>query len=225
MSAEDSILAENFPLDWVNYLFDQPVTEDGWVWTPGTPGWEDPPVRIATLVAETFEDAGRLLARFTDAQLDQGLRFLISMTGSEYLYLLNDLTVPLPGRLRVLRSFVPLFEQIMARRCPARYEDLRKPGASPLNGICFMWWDILPISAEPENPAYAEFDAEVLRVLRSLLAIPHDACRESALHGLGEWADQYPLIAEIIDDFLRSTPNLHPALVAYAERAKTGAIM
>jgi hypothetical protein len=62
-------------------------------------------------------------------------------------------------------------------------------------------------------------------VLRRLLAIPHDACRESALHGLGHWAIYYPQVAQMIDEFLRNTPHLRPELVTYAERARTGCIL
>jgi hypothetical protein len=88
-----------------------------------------------------------------------------------------------------------------------------------------MWWDILPIHGCPEEPARAEFDAEVLVVLRQLLSIPHDACRESALHGISEWSFCYPQVSEFVDDFLSSTPNLRPELVSYAHRAKVGDVL
>jgi hypothetical protein len=124
-----------------------------------------------------------------------------------------------------LRSFVPLFEQVMAVRCSPHLSHLDEPGANPLNGACYMWWDILPIHGSPDEPARAEFDAEVLKVQRRILAIPHDACRESALHGLGHWALYYPQVSEIIDENLRQTPDLRSELVAYAERAKIGYVL
>jgi hypothetical protein len=68
-------------------------------------------------------------------------------------------------------------------------------------------------------------DVNVLLAPGRLLNVPHDACRESALHGLGEWAFKYPQVAVIVDDFLRRTPNLRPELMAYAERARTGYVL
>ena len=105
-----------------------------------------------------------------------------------------------------------------------RRTDPLEQGASPLNSACYMWWDILPIHGCPDIPERAEFDAEVLVVLQRLLAIPHDACRESALHGLGHWTIDYSKVPFIIDDFLSHTPNLRPELVAYARSAKTGVL-
>lgn len=87
-----------------------------------------------------------------------------------------------------------------------------------------MWWDILPIIGEPEEPDRAEFDAEVLRVLARLLSIPHDACRESALHGVSEWYVHYPRAEAIVDEWLERTADLPPDLVSYAQRAKVGMV-
>lgn len=82
-----------------------------------------------------------------------------------------------------------------------------------------------PSHGRPEEPSRAEFDAEVLVVLRRLLAIPHDACRESALHGIGHWADYYPSAASIVDDFLANTSGLRPELVSYALGARIGGVL
>ena len=61
-----------------------------------------------------------------------------------------------------------------------------------------------------------------LRVLSRLLAIPHDACRESALHGISEWQFDYPKIQGVVDEFLASTSGLRAELVSYAQQAKMG---
>ncbi len=113
----------------------------------------------------------------------------------------------------------------MAVRCSPHLSHLDEQPANPLNGACYMWWDILPVCGDPGNPAMAEFDTEVLRVLSRLLAIPHDSCRESALHGLGEWRVFYPGIAHIIDEWLGRTYGLRAELIAYAQRAKEGDIL
>lgn len=210
---------------WIEYVFDHPVADPAWHWALDAPEWEGTPARVATYIAETFEESGRLLARFSDEQLNQAFWFLASNNCCEFMYALVDLGVSSGSRLRALRSFVPLFEQVMAVRCSPHLSHLDEHGANPLNGACYMWWDILPIHGRPEEPARTDFDAEVLVVLRRLLAIPHDACRESTLHGISEWSNYYPQVSGIVEDFLACTPNLRAELASYAERAKAGNVL
>ncbi|MBN9693596.1 MAG: hypothetical protein J0M24_25400 [Verrucomicrobia bacterium] len=210
---------------WIEYVFDHAVTDPAWHWAPDAPEWHEPPGQVATHIAETFEHSGHLLARFTDAQLNQGFWFLVSNSCTEFMFSLVELELPVSVRLRALRSFVPLFEQVMAVRCSPHLSHLDEHGANPLNGACYMWWDILPIHGCPEDPARTEFDVEVLAVLRRLLSIPHDACRESALHGISEWSIDYPQVSGIVDDFLVCTPSLRPELASYAQRAKVGNVL
>jgi len=207
---------------WIEYVFDHPATDPAWHWAPDAPEWGEPPAQVATHIAEAFKDSGRLLARFSDEQLNQAFWFLVSGSCSEFMYALVDPAVPSSSRLCALRSFVPLFEQVMAARCSPHLSHLDEHVANPLNGACYMWWDILSIHGCPEEPARAEFDAGVLMVLRRLLSIPHDACRESALHGISEWSVYYPQVAGTVEDFLVCTPNLRPELASYAQRAKVG---
>src|SRR5436190_3817571 len=211
--------------NWMDHVFDHPVTDPAWHWAPDAPEWDGPPAQVATHIAETFEESERLLARFSIEQLNQGFWFLVSNSCSEFMYALVDPKVPSLSRLRALRSFVPLFEQVMAARCSPHLSHLDEKGANPLNGACYMWWDILPIHGCPEEPARADFDAEVLEVLRRLLAIPHDACRESALHGISEWSIYYQQVSGIVEDFLARTQNLRPELASYAQRAKVGDVL
>lgn len=209
---------------WIAHVFDHPVTEPAWHWSLDAPKWQDSPEHVASLIAETFERSGELLSRFSDAQLNQAFWFLVSGGGSDFMFALVDSAVPLATRLRALRSFVPLFEQVMAVRCSPHLSHLDEQPANPLNGVCYMWWDILPIHGKPEEPERTEFDAEVLRVLPRLLSIPHDACRESALHGVSEWQLYYPFAEAIVDDWLARTPGLRPELFSYAQRAKVGIV-
>ena len=218
-----SITSASSSLDkWIEYVFDHPVTNPAWHWATDAPEWDGPPAQVATHIAETFEESGRLLARFSDEQLNQAFWFLVCSSCSVFMCALVDPGVPSPSRLRALRSLVPLFEQVMAARCSPHLSHLDEPGANPLNSACYMWWDILPIHGCPGEPARAEFDAEVLEVLRRLLAIPHDACRESALHGISEWSKYDHQVSGMVEHFLACTPDLRPELASYAQRAKVG---
>lgn len=238
--------------DWIGHVFDHPISKREWHWEENAPSWEDTPANNALFIAEAFERSGELLAPFSDEQLDQGFWYLVSDSCSEFMDLLVDESVPLTLRLRVLRSVVPVFEQVMAARCSPHLSHLDEHGANPLNSACYMWWDLLRFSFHPKltfpkhqvmNQAWsqglrdhpklifpkplvkAEFHSEVPKILRQLLTIPYDACRESALHGLGHCCDFYPGVAEIIDEFISITPNLRLELVAYANWARTGSVL
>ncbi len=215
----------HLPQEWIAHVFDHPVTHPEWYFSLDAPEWQGKPEHIAANIADTFEHGGESLARFTDEQLNQGFWYLVGNNGSNFTDALVDRVVPFAIRLRALRSFVPLFEQVMARRCSPHLSHLDEHGANPLNSACYMWWDILPICGCPQEPERAQFDAEVLLTLRRLLAIPHDACRESALHGIGHWSLYYPQAADIVDELLSGTPGLRHELVAYAENARVGCIL
>lgn len=112
----------------------------------------------------------------------------------------------------------------MAVRCSPHLSNLDEGPSNPLNYACFMWWDPDPFYANTKKPERREFDAEVLRLFPQLLAIPHDACRESALHGVGHWQADYPSLEGVVDEFLARTPHLRPELVHYAKCAKIGMV-
>ena len=211
--------------DWIAHVFDHPIAEPAWHWSSDAPRWDGSEADTAAFLAEMGERSGQLLARFTDAQLNQGFWYLLSPSCSSFLFSLVAPEVPLPGRLRALRSFLPLFQQVMAVRCSPHLSHLDEQPASPLNSACYMWWDLIPIHGRPDLPERAAVDAEVLRLLPRLLAIPHDACRESALHGIGHWQIYYPELTSVVDDFLERAPRLRPELVAYARAAREGAIL
>jgi hypothetical protein len=204
--------------EWITFIFDHPVASPEWYWSEDAPEWQGAREEVPALIAETFEDAGELLARFSDEQLDQGFWFLVGNTPPDFMLTLVDATITLTARLRALRSFVPLFEQVMAARCSAHLSHLAEV-ANPLNDACYMWWDLLWCQI-PED-----IDAEILVTLRRLLGVPHDACRESALHGLGHWARRCPQAADIVDEFLSSTSGLRPELIAYAQQVRIGKVL
>jgi hypothetical protein len=62
-------------------------------------------------------------------------------------------------------------------------------------------------------------------VLRHALSIPHLACQESALHGLGHFGSvQKEPVLSIVSEFLQAQRIL-PELVGYAKRAANGVVL
>lgn len=218
---------ESLPFDdWVAHVFDHAVADRAWYFDLDTPVWAGPaPLTLAHLT-RLFGDPGRCLARYDDRQLNEGFWYLVSNSASDHMFALTDASAPLANRVRCLESFTSLFEKLFAVRCSPHLSHIDQPGAGPLNGVCYMWWDLLPLSGTPADPSRREIDAAALSVMEATLGLDSLACRESALHGLGHWYHAYPeRVGDIIERALGRSTAWPPALTRYAGIAKTGCVL
>jgi hypothetical protein len=207
--------------EWVQYLFDNPPD---YRWFDQITSGEDLPSSVLVdYLTRLFTEAGIVLADFTDAQINQTLWFLIG-EGSDGAFALFDETVPWPARRAALQATLTLFSDCFVPRCTASLSHLDEP-ASPLNSICYIWWDLFPTWGTPNDAGRAELDSLVLDLLKRILHLPSIACQESALHGLGHWMSRYPRqVTGIIDDWLQRQTTLRPELRRYALAARVGCI-
>lgn len=214
--------------EWLIYVFDRPVDDSRqeWYWDAEADWWRGSHDQIIQFVTQAFENAETVFEPYSDAQLNQGLWFIASNGCSDYMFALLDPGVPWSARQRCVRSMHNLFEECFAKRCTPQLSHLDEPGASPLNRVCYMWWDIIPIGAQPNDPDQTGLDREILGVMESTLRLNSVACYESALHGLGHWQHYYPQrVGEIIDTFLESEKNLREELRTYAMSASRGCVL
>jgi hypothetical protein len=136
---------------------------------------------------------------------------------------LLDQNVPWPIRQRGLQSIYTFFEKFFAVACSDELGHLCKTDSTPINGACYMWWDLFPSWGNPEDAARQEEDQVILKVMEGILGIESEACRESALHGLGHWGPGYPEeVRRIVDDFLGRDPPISEPLREYALTARSG---
>jgi hypothetical protein len=218
--------------EWTAYVFDHPVTDPAWHWDINAEHWNGPAATIVAYLTQTFERADSVLLPFSDAQVYQGLNYLVSASCSSYMFALREEAVPLASRLRGIQAMVTLFETCFAKRCSPHLSHLDEAGANPLNVVCYMWWDILPMHGftyhEPARADSAALDQALLAAIKQILQMDAIVCQESALHGLGEWYPYYPEVAEdTIAEFLGRyrgwrSRKLRPELRSYAERARIG---
>ena len=217
-----SIQQVNFA-QWLDFLFDHPVTEPAWHWSTEADQWGGSPAETVSHLTRTFRESGTALLKYSDAQLKQGFWYLVDPGCSDIAFSLVDSKVPEKLRLEAIESIGDLFEYCFARRCSDHLSHLDEPGANPLNASCYMWWDILPIHGKPEEPARRQTDIAILLVLERTLRLESEACRESALHGLGEWQCYYPLNVErIVDGFIWHNRKIRASLRNYAYAARHG---
>ncbi|RYX82111.1 hypothetical protein EON83_21090 [bacterium] len=208
--------------EWITYVFDHPVSEplQEWYWDSAWEDWDGPAETIVDYVTRTFNQSGTLLSPFSDGQVNQGLNYLINFSCSSYMVALQGEVVSLEDRLRCIDSMATLFKDCFATRCTPYLSHLDEPGVSPLNSVCYMWWDTLPLHGlahhHPEWPSGPTVDQHILAVIEQGLNLS-EACVESSLLGLGEWGHYYPeKIQQIIDDFIEANPGLRPELRNFA---------
>jgi len=211
--------------EWLRYVFDHPVSDPHWYFDVNALSFEATQADYAQLIRETFERSGEDLFQFTDAHVNQGVWFLASPSGSDFIFSLRDGDVPVERKVAGIRSIYYLYRNCFAKRCTETLGHIDEAGASDLNPICYMFWDVCPLSNLDKANDKAELEAAVFSVLEDTIRLPHRACIEAGLHGLGNIAYSYERrVKEVIDRFLK-TARLDAALKGYAERAREGCIL
>lgn len=219
-------MAEASYQDWLTYIFDREATEDGEAWYSSEPAAiELSPRRAAEYTTRAFGDAALTLRRYSDAQIARGLDYITNTMVSDHGHFLHNGEVPQDERIDAINSMAALFRGVFDPRCRPVLSHIDEPGGGLLNMVCYMWWDVLPLFAEPGGHRPNPIDDSCLSVMRETLALANPACQESALHGLGHWAGAYPMFAAgAIDGFLAANPELRPELRAYALAARSGCV-
>ena len=203
--------------EWIINVFDHAVREPHWEQVPSY--WYGPNATIVGYMTRLFAEADTVLASFSDAQAAQGLWAMCSQDDAEYPLLLTAASLPLQARLECLEAMTSLFGRFFARRCTPHLSHLDRIATpahvSPLNGVCYMWWDVMPLGvhSKAEWPA---IQSVILTVFRHCLESNSIACQESALLGLMNWSyDETPQMAaveEIVERVLSQESGAWPAL-------------
>jgi hypothetical protein len=214
---------------WRSWVFDHPVANPAWHFDLDADFWDEERVPTLTVdyLTRLFEEPCSLPALFSDAQIAQGLWFLADNSCSNHMFALADEAVSWSHRERGLRSMFVLFRDLFAPVCADRLSHgLTSAGRSPLDDVCYMWWDLHPLPFAASGSERARVSAVILDVLRETLLLPSPACQEGALHGLGHLYFDHPReVQRIIDEFLGRNSRLLPALHQYARSARTGSVL
>ena len=246
--------------DWLRHVLDRPVAEhrgDAWYWHAEAEPWEHSPEpgTVVGYLSRLFEGAATLLRPFSDAQAAQGLEYLINNALSNYMFPLMDPDVAWSERRRAIGAMYVVFASVFEPRCsPTLSHTLTEPdpAVNPLNGPCYMWWDVCPLQGNagpaPEedfvlpteelldpgpriDPYAADLEDEILGLLERTLALDNVACQEAGLHGLGHRHHKHAASVEaIVDVYLQSRFPAWPpdeqgqSLRGYALAARRGMV-
>lgn len=185
--------------EWLTYLFDHEIVPGlpEWYWQENAPVFEATPAEVAELWIAMMKNAETDLLDYSDAQLGQGLWYLFSNACSDHSFQVTSGDLPVKKVAEVYDSLRWLYTGLFSRRCLPVLGHLSEEG-SPLNGICYMLWDVSPLGWPPENDRTPAVVTALFGVLEHALDLPHRACAESALHGLGEIQSRYPERVEAV---------------------------
>jgi hypothetical protein len=213
--------------EWIGFLFNRPSGDTHWCFDEQDLEWKVPQELTAEYLAQTFEAPQMWMAKFSPQQVADGLAHTWNTSMGDLFRLLVDPTVTWQLQKRVIEALIPLYQHCFSKLCHPGLSHLNECGDNPLNGVCYMFWDVCLLSPQPEDRANRDRDNACLRVMEQTLRIDHDACRESALHGLGHWASSYPSRVEsIIQQGLKAVrKRLRKELLAYADNAQIGNIV
>jgi hypothetical protein len=147
---------------------------------------------------------------------------MISPGLGEHMLCLDEPSVPIENRLRCVRSCETLFRKLMVPRCSAHLSHCDWTGAAPLNSVCYMWWDLMPVYGGPEPRDREALHVAALETMATILKFDSLACRSPRL---GHWRSAYPNDVELlVDEFLRTHSG--PAeLLSYARNARFGCVL
>lgn len=199
--------------EWVAAVFDPDAT-DPW----------PPPEQELAYATRLFSDPVAVLDGYTDEEVGIGIWSVLDSGAAATTLSFGDTSLPLDERIGGVRAITTLYRDVFAVRCAERLGHLEEQEGR-LEMACYMFWDIAAFGGTPGERAGNLLEDAVLDVLDLALRLPHAACQESAIHGLGHRVTRHPERAPaILDRWLRSGMCRDDRLVAYANAARTGCI-
>lgn len=209
---------------WVKGIFDHAEGAEAWYYDYKKQPPEAAPAENVEYLRRLCTESGTLLAGYSNRQLKDGLWYILDSSNSNTVWSLIDEDVPLAERVNTVEAIYQLYENCFLKRCDSALSHLSEAQENPLNAICYMLWDVAPLTHAGGETEKEGIVAPCFEVMRKALLLPNDACRESALHGLGHSKYDYPAeVKRIITPFL-AAKDLRPELRRYAEAAAEGMV-
>lgn len=212
---------------WLRLCFDPPAGDDpfhDWYWSiDADPFSLSPPVAARHILA-LLERPGALLEMHHDNQVASGLKYVFDTGCGGDSRLLESMEVAQADRLEIAARIDRLYSELFSR-APEVLGHRSEEGGR-LAGLAYMFWDTSSFGMPAREGERQAFQEALIEAMGRILALPHAAAQEGALHGLGHCGGANRGLAErVIDDWLaRGTPR-RPELVGYAKAARSGCVL
>jgi hypothetical protein len=214
--------------DWLEHAFGHEVRYQRlpWFFDEDCAWWDAEPATAISFLTRLFQAPDILTAQFSDDQIAQGLTYLLDTgaVGDNGWFYSRE--VPAAARKTCIAATFNLFSRIFQQRCLPVLGHRSKVQSTPLNNVAYMFWDVFPCVALPDDPSGPELQLETVAVMGRILSLDSIACVESALHGLGHAHATHALqVEQIIDRFVAGGKEWGPELAAYAQAARCGCVL
>jgi hypothetical protein len=211
---------------WLKHVFDRPVHDPAWYFDIDAPEFQADAKTITELVTRTMLRSGTDLLAYSNGQVNQGLHYIFNNACSNTVFAILDETVPFEQKVAAIRSIKLLYKDCFTPRCAPVLGHLDETGANPLNAICYMLWDVTPLTYWEKRERKDEAYAAILDVLKFALRSTNPACVESALHGLGHMHYKVSRqVEQIVQRFLSKPHIQNEYLLHYAKNAHRGYVL
>lgn len=182
---------------------------------------------IVELFTYTMISSGTELKRFSDSQVGVGLDNLLNTHFADVAHTVRDGKIAKEKRIAASQSLNVLYRDCLTQRAaPVLGHLSEKAPCKPLNGICYMLWDVTPLSYWPEPERGAIMYPVIVEVMAAALYSENGAVVESGLHGLGHTVYKFkdPAVAAIDHFIAKRRGHVRDELITYALQARTGMI-
>lgn len=211
--------------DWLMEIFTRPATIDDYFLSPDLDMPHADAAGLAAHLGWLLEAPGARLAPYDDLAVAAGLCWIFDPADPLSFRCIGDPAIPQAARLALAAGLERLHAEVVLPRCPQALGHLSEDGG-PLATTAYMLFDLVCIDPPGIAAEAAGLDGAMVETMGRILALPHAACQEAALHGLGHWRDRAPGRAEaLIDAYLSRGRAARPELVAYARAARSGCVL
>jgi hypothetical protein len=203
--------------EFLKFVFDRPEptsNEDVWYWSEPE-DYQASDAEWVALYTHLFTHCGKDLLPFSNIQVGVGLYYLLSTFQNSILNA-QEAFVAEASEAQLVQGIGVLYRDCFNPRCnPAALEDSQR--YQPLEYICLMLWEVLPILNSREGVA------ATLDVLEASIRLSNPVCKHSAVYGLRDArlaASSDPAQVERIDrivDGLAQDPTLDGGLRLFLE--------
>lgn len=186
----------------------------------------EPPVKAEApvYIRRLFDEFEKLTHALPVEVVASGLERLIDQGRSDEMHSLMDDSLPLEIRVAAVDSLRGLLRYFEAHCAPVPGHELEN-SRTPINKVCYQWWDRFPAFPMPDNPKRKPVEAAFIRHMSDALKSNSLAVQEYGLHGLGHWHHDYSNEVEAaVDDYLNRNSKLDAAMKSYAASARAGMV-
>ncbi|MFL0797185.1 MAG: hypothetical protein K6L73_06800 [Cellvibrionaceae bacterium] len=210
-------------LDFLAFLFDRVESEEDWRFDVDLIEPELTGEQVVFYVKRMLENYETDLEKYSDWQLARGLEYVFSNTFSDLPFFLRDGPSDIESRIEAIKSLKNIFEKCFDQRCDEELGPYSQ-GRNELNYICYMLWDVTPLTYCEELACKDRIYEAIAEVMFFSLSLSNIACVESGLHGLGHLELYYDEASTIVRDWIDRNPEADPRLIEYAKNAEVGRV-